>query len=98
MGQFRRRLITMKKLNNFKKGVFYIAIQSGVPIVPVTIDKSWQIMKNSSWFINKLKLKLTFHQSIETKNLTINDIDLLIKKVKNIIASVLLNKILPLQG
>lgn len=61
----------------FKDGPFRIAIESGVPIVPVTIPYNWIILpdENVRKFNKKgAVVKLIVHKPIETAGLTLNDL------------------------
>ena len=70
-------------MGSFKDGPFRIAIESGVPIVPVTIPYNWIILPDEDLrrFNKKgTTVKLIVHKPIETKGYTFNDIKELKKK------------------
>jgi 1-acyl-sn-glycerol-3-phosphate acyltransferase len=50
----------------FKKGGFVMAVDSGVPIVPVVIRGTWPIMAKSSLRINHGKVEMTLAKPIDT--------------------------------
>ncbi len=79
------------KLLPFKKGPFYLAIDSGVPIIPVTINGTENIMLSKSWKINRGKVSVIYGKPIETNNLTDDDIPELMIKVKEAIEKNLKN-------
>lgn len=53
------------KIKPFKRGAFMLATEFGLPIVPLTIDGSFNVMKKSSFAINPGKIKLTIHKPIQ---------------------------------
>jgi 1-acyl-sn-glycerol-3-phosphate acyltransferase len=70
----------------FKEGAFRLAIEEQVPIVPVTMPYNWIAMPDQSFppFIHH-KLKVIFHEPIETEGLTGEHIPYLKQKVFQII-------------
>jgi len=73
------------EIKAFKQGTFYLAIQSGVPIVPITIIGSGNIMRKRSLKINPGKIKLVIDKPISTKDYTLENRQELIHKVRQII-------------
>ncbi|SEM00484.1 1-acyl-sn-glycerol-3-phosphate acyltransferase [Syntrophus gentianae] len=69
----------------FKQGVFYLAIQAGVPVVPVTIIGSGAIMGKRSLKINPGGVKLIFDKPIDANNYSIENRHQLIEEVRNTI-------------
>jgi 1-acyl-sn-glycerol-3-phosphate acyltransferase len=69
----------------FKQGAFYLAIESGAPIVPVTIIGSDEIMPQKSLRIIPRPIKLIIGEPIEVNNLNIENRHELIEKVRNTI-------------
>jgi 1-acyl-sn-glycerol-3-phosphate acyltransferase len=53
------------KLLPFKKGPFYLAEQSGVPVVPMTIVGTHYVMPKGRFSINPGEVTLIFHKPIE---------------------------------
>ncbi len=56
------------RLLPLKKGPFYLAMDTGVPIVPMTILGTFEIMPKGSLAIRKGTATLIFHQPIDPKN------------------------------
>ena len=52
------------KIKPFKRGAFMLATEFGLPIVPLTINDSFSVMKKSSYAINPGKVTLTIHKPI----------------------------------
>lgn len=57
------------KMSVFKKGAYQMAIDLKLPIVPVTINGSFEVMPIDSYFINPHKMELIIHKPIPTQNL-----------------------------
>jgi len=73
----------------FKKGGFHLAIDSGVPIVPVAIRGSGAVMPPGSPLIRKGTVTLEVDEPIPTEGLGTADRDALIEKVRGRIAAML---------
>jgi len=71
------------KLLPFKKGPFYLALESGVPVVPVTIAGTHQAMPKGQFAIKPGLVRLIFHPPIEPKDF--GDRDHLMEKVRQAI-------------
>lgn len=69
-------------LGPFKKGSFYLAIKSGVPVIPVTINGSRAVLKPDSLHIRSGKVRVTIHPSIPTSEFTLDDVDSLSARVR----------------
>ncbi|MFZ0213851.1 MAG: lysophospholipid acyltransferase family protein [Candidatus Acidiferrales bacterium] len=53
----------------FQKGVFRLAIQFGVPIVPMSIVGSYEFHRTGNWMLNPGKITVLLHDTIETKGM-----------------------------
>jgi 1-acyl-sn-glycerol-3-phosphate acyltransferase len=65
-------------LSKFKDGPFRIAIETGTPIVPITIPFNWIILpdENVSMFNkNHAHIRIIVHKPIDTSKMTISDLD-----------------------
>ena len=56
------------KLLPFKKGPFYLAMECGVPVVPVTIVGTHECMPKGTFAVRPGLVRLIFHQPIEVKD------------------------------
>jgi 1-acyl-sn-glycerol-3-phosphate acyltransferase len=61
------------KLLPFKKGPFYLAMECGVPVVPVTIVGTHEIMPKARFRISSGTAKIVFHEPIEPKDFGTRD-------------------------
>jgi len=70
----------------FKDGAFRIAIEKQIPIVPVTIPNNWIILPDQEPLLLRWGLmKVIFHEPIETKGMTLKDVDALKDRAYSII-------------
>jgi 1-acyl-sn-glycerol-3-phosphate acyltransferase len=56
------------KLLPFKKGPFYLALECGVPVIPVTIVGTHDIMPKARFRISPGTARIVFHEPIEPKD------------------------------
>lgn len=75
------------EVHEFKNGPFRLAIELKIPIIPVTILNSWEILWDTGLELgSKPGICHTFvHKPIETAHLTIDDADALREQVRHII-------------
>lgn len=74
------------RLAKFKDGAFRTAIQKQIPIVPVTIPYNWLILPDEKDLLLKPgRIKIIFHEPIETLGMSLNETDSLKEKVYQII-------------
>jgi 1-acyl-sn-glycerol-3-phosphate acyltransferase len=66
----------------FKKGGFHIAIDSHVPVLPITVVGAFELMPPGSFAIRPGTLEIFFHDPIETKGLQSRDRFELIARVR----------------
>lgn len=74
------------KIRPFKKGGFVMALDAGVPIVPVVLKGTWTIMDKSSLRINTGEVSLNIETPIATTDYTRENKDDLIKSVRAVIS------------
>lgn len=71
----------------FKEGAFSLAIQTGLPIVPVTICNNWYILPDDGYWLPRNGVcKSIIHKPIQTGNLNEKDIPELRDSCRQIIA------------
>jgi len=80
------------KLGHFKRGAYQIAYDLRLPIVPLTINGPFDVMKRGSLCLKPNKLELIIHKPICTENLNECDIPTLIDESRKIIHSALWEK------
>jgi 1-acyl-sn-glycerol-3-phosphate acyltransferase len=67
----------------FKKGAFILAIQAGVPIVPVAIEGCQSLLERDSLRIQGGRVHIIIGQPIPTVGLTVGDRDALMLRVRH---------------
>ena len=72
-------------IRSFKKGGFVMAVNAGVPIVPIVLKGTWTIMDKSSLRINTGEVSLNILAPIATTGYTRETKDDLIKSVRAVI-------------
>lgn len=80
------------KMGRFKRGAFIIAKEMNLPIVPVTVNGPFDLMKIHTYLINPTKLELIIHDPIPTEGITDEEIPQLMEKCRNIVHSGLWDK------
>ena len=74
-------------LGDFKPGGFKMAVSSGVPIVPITIDGAYKFFEGKKNTKGKVKVRIVVGDLIETQGLSKEEILELPSKVRELIAS-----------
>lgn len=77
------------RLLPFKRGVFLLAIRSGLPVVPLTLDGATDAMPKKRWEVYPRRVTLTIHPPIETRGLSEDDRHALAERVRAAIESAL---------
>ena len=73
------------ELTKFKDGAFRAAIEKQVAVVPVTIPYNWIIMPDPPKYLYPQKIVVVFHEPIETKGMTMQNVDELKQQVYEVI-------------
>jgi 1-acyl-sn-glycerol-3-phosphate acyltransferase len=76
----------------FKDGAFRLAIEKQIPLVPVTITHNWIILPPNEFVLHRGKITVIFHEPIETRGLTLENLNELKLRVFNIIDEELRNE------
>jgi 1-acyl-sn-glycerol-3-phosphate acyltransferase len=75
------------KMLPFRSGSFYLAIQSGVPIVPITLNGTRAVLKPDTYHVRSGLTEMIVHPPIPTSALGRDDVDNLAATVRARIAS-----------
>ena len=73
------------RIKSFKKGGFVMAVDAGVPIVPIIIRGTWSIMAKSSLRINRGDVEMEIAKPIDTIGYSRETKDELMDKVRTVI-------------
>lgn len=72
-------------IHPFKKGGFTLAIKSKVPIVPIAIHGSGDIMPKDKFTVSSGEIRMLMDRPIETESYSLKDREILMKKVRETI-------------
>ena len=73
-------------LLRFKDGAFRMAIEAGVPIVPMTIlNGPKALLDNGRWLLRPTQVPVIFHEPIPTAGMTLEDVPALRQRVFDLI-------------
>jgi 1-acyl-sn-glycerol-3-phosphate acyltransferase len=77
------------ELGPFKKGPFIMAIESGTPIMPISVKGSYEIMPPNRFRVRPGTVVITFHPPIATNRLLLADREELTERVRETISAAL---------
>ena len=80
------------KMNKFKKGAFVIANMTQVPIIPITIDGSYDILPKGCRCLHWSPVTLTFHAPIVCEGRDAENVERMMEEAESVIANTLYNK------
>jgi 1-acyl-sn-glycerol-3-phosphate acyltransferase len=75
------------RVGPFHNGVFRMALQFGVPIVPVSIVGAFELNNKTSWMLRPSRVVVHLHDVIETQGLDKKDLSTLRERVRAIVAA-----------
>ena len=79
-------------MKHFKRGAYHIAFDLKLPIVPLTINGSYDVLKRNTLRQNPSKMELIIHKPISTEGMKESDIPRLIDQSRQIIQDALWEK------
>jgi 1-acyl-sn-glycerol-3-phosphate acyltransferase len=71
----------------FKRGGFFLALESGAAVAPITIRGTYELMPRGTIFARRGKIDVLFHPPVPIKGYDQHNMQTLIEKVKDIIVS-----------
>lgn len=74
------------KMLPFKDGAFRLAIEAGVPVLPLVVTGTGDALAKHDWRMNPADATVTVLEPIETTGLTMNDVTSLKDRVREVIA------------
>jgi putative phosphoserine phosphatase / 1-acylglycerol-3-phosphate O-acyltransferase len=78
-------------IQRFKKGAFHLAMQAGVPIVPIVIRNAGELMWRRSMIINPGTVDVAVLEPIPTDDWTVEDLDARVAEVRQLFVDTLDN-------
>jgi len=74
-------------LQDFRRGGFFLALESGAPIVPISIQGTFALMPKGRFVPRQGKIRVTFHPPVPMAGLGPDGVGLLIDRVRRVILS-----------
>ncbi len=75
------------RLQAFRRGGFFLALESGAAIVPISIRGTFELMPKGQKFIRRGKIRVAFHDPIPVAGLGRADIPALMGRVRDAVAT-----------
>jgi 1-acyl-sn-glycerol-3-phosphate acyltransferase len=76
------------RLGPFRRGGFFLALESGAPIVPVTISGTRELMPKGQWFARRGTVGVVFHEPVPVAVYTREMMGELMERVKTAILTI----------
>lgn len=73
------------QIQPFRRGGFFLALNSRVPIVPISIQGTYELMPKGSFYVKKGIIRVIFHPSVSVKGCSKKNLPELISRVQDII-------------
>jgi len=74
------------RLRRFRKGAFAIAIEAGVPIVPVSIAGAHRMLRRGDWVVHRGEVTVRFAPAVDASSYTASDLSKLLARVESLVA------------
>lgn len=75
------------KLQLFKRGGFFLALNSQVPVAPVSIQGTFELMPKKSFFIKKGNVRVAFHPVVPVQEFSHDSLPRLMDRVRDAVKS-----------
>jgi 1-acyl-sn-glycerol-3-phosphate acyltransferase len=75
------------KIQPFRRGGFFLALDARVPIVPVSIRGTFELMPRGKWLIRKGPVRIVFHEPIPVGGVTQETMAELMERVRAAVAA-----------
>ncbi|HSQ79324.1 MAG TPA: lysophospholipid acyltransferase family protein [Candidatus Bathyarchaeia archaeon] len=75
------------RIGSFRRGGFFLALDSGAPIVPVTIIGTGALMPKKQWYARRGRVRVIFHEPIPVDGYAVDTMAGLMEKVREAIGS-----------
>ena len=70
------------KLGPFRRGGFFLALEGGAPILPITIRGTFELMPKGQWYARSGRIKVAFHEAVPVAGYTAETMGELIERVR----------------
>jgi 1-acyl-sn-glycerol-3-phosphate acyltransferase len=71
------------RLQDFRRGGFFLALTSQSSIVPISILGTYELMPKGRFFVKKGKVKVVFHSPVAVEGYQRDNLPILLEKVRN---------------
>ena len=75
------------RLHDFRRGGFFLALESGAAIAPISIRGTYELMPKGQKYIRKGKIRVVFHEPVPVAGLGREDIPALMGRVRAVVAA-----------
>jgi 1-acyl-sn-glycerol-3-phosphate acyltransferase len=75
------------ELQRFRRGGFYLALETGVPIVPISIIGSYELMPKRAFFTKRGTILVKIHPPVSVEGYDVSTMPRLIEKVRESVAA-----------
>ncbi|NKI31501.1 HAD-IB family hydrolase [Croceivirga thetidis] len=79
------------ELGKFKKGAFHLAIQAGVPIIPIVIKNAYQAMPKGAKLLRPTHIEVVVLEPVDTGLWKLKDLDKYVEQVRDLFVAELNN-------
>lgn len=73
------------RIQSFKRGGFFLAIEAQAPILPITIKGTFELMPKGSFFVKRGVVRVVFHPPIKTAGMGLEDMPALMQQIREAI-------------
>ncbi len=74
------------QMQPFRRGGFFLALDTGAPIVPVSIRGTFELMPRGTWFVKKGPVRIVFHKPIAVDGYTPETMPELMDRVRTAVS------------
>ncbi len=85
------------RVQNFRRGGFFLALETGASIVPVSLIGTYELMPRGQFYVRPGKIKVVFHPPVPVTRDDKDSLDELIQTVRKQICSSLPERYLPVE-
>jgi len=75
------------KMRPFRRGGFFLALESGAPVVPVTIEGTFELMPKGQWYARGGEVRIVFHDQVPVEGYGPETMPELMERVRAAVAS-----------
>jgi 1-acyl-sn-glycerol-3-phosphate acyltransferase len=74
------------KMQPFRRGGFFLALDAGAPIVPVSISGTFELMPRGKWLVKKGLVRIVFHEPVSVLGYTPDQMPALMERVRTAVS------------